>query len=199
MISFQGDFQKHLDRAKDLGAAAIPVRNPEELELIDALIIPGGESTTIGMLLERFDLLQPLRDRISAGMPVFSTCAGTILLADEIAGAPQPHIGGLGITVRRNAYGRQIESFEAAVEVTDPRWAAWDASPVLGVFIRAPIIEETSGNVDILMEFEGRPVAVRQAAILATTFHPELTSDTRIHRYFLEEVAGFGRIPGSER
>lgn len=189
VISFQGDFERHIDRSHALGFDAVPVRDPEALTGVDALIIPGGESTTIGMLLERFGMLDELRGRIAAGMPVLATCAGTILLADEIDGSTQPRIGGLRIRVRRNAYGRQIESFEAALEAVDTRWSRWRESAVLGVFIRAPIIDSVGDGVRTILEFEGRPVLVRQGRILAATFHPELTGDSRVHEYFFRDVA----------
>ena len=190
VISFQGDFERHLGRLRELGRNAVPVTDPQSAATVDAIVIPGGESTTIGMLLDRFDMLQLIRDRISAGVPVLGTCAGTILLADEIRGSDQPRIGGLHISVERNAYGRQIESFEADLMVSDPTWPSWNEKEVLGVFIRAPIITGVEKDVQVLLEFEGSPVMVRQGAILAATFHPELTPDARVHDYFLREVAG---------
>ena len=191
VISFQGDFEKHIERSRALGVRAVPVRDAETAAEVDAIIIPGGESTTIGMLLERFGMLDLIRRRIGDGLPVLATCAGTILLADEISGSDQPRIGGLHISVRRNAYGRQIESFEADVIVGDSDWPRWQESSVLGVFIRAPIIESVSDEVKVILEFEGKAVLVRQGAILAATFHPELTADTRVHEYFFHTVAGF--------
>ena len=202
VISFQGDFQRHIDRFVSVGAPVEPVRTRTALDRVDAVVIPGGESTTIGMLLDRFGMLTALRDRIRDGLPVFGTCAGTILLADEIANSTQPRIGGLDITVERNAYGRQIDSFEADLAVS-PEWSISvtqqndrDTSdhtdvdlPVRGVFIRAPIIVRTGASVRVLMSFEGRPVLVQSGAILAATFHPEMTADLRIHRYFYERVA----------
>ena len=191
VISFQGDFEKHLERSRALGVHAVPVRDAETAAEVDAIIIPGGESTTIGMLLERFGMLDLIRRRIGDGLPVLATCAGTILLADEISGSDQPRIGGLHISVRRNAYGRQIESFEADVIVADSDWPRWQESSVHGVFIRAPIIDSVSHEVKVILEFEGKAVLVRQGAILAATFHPELTADTRVHEYFFHGVAGF--------
>jgi len=191
VISFQGDFEKHIERSHALGVRAVPVRDADTAGQVDAIIIPGGESTTIGMLLERFGMLDLIRRRIGDGLPVLATCAGTILLADEISGSDQPRIGGLHIAVRRNAYGRQIESFEADVIVGDSDWPRWQESSVLGVFIRAPIIESVSDEVKVILEFEGKAVLVRQGAILAATFHPELTADTRVHEYFFRAVAGF--------
>lgn len=191
VISFQGDFDKHIERSRALGLHAVPVRDAEAAAQVDAIIIPGGESTTIGKLLERFDMIDLIRRRIGDGLPVLATCAGAILLADEISGSDQPRIGGLHISVRRNAYGRQIESFEADVIVGDSDWPGWQESNVLGVFIRAPIIDSVSDEVKVILEFEGKPVLVRQGAILAATFHPELTADTRVHEYFFHAVAGF--------
>jgi pyridoxal 5'-phosphate synthase pdxT subunit len=189
VISFQGDFEKHIQRTRGLGWNALPVRDAKTAKEVDAIIIPGGESTTIGMLLDRFDMLELLRRRIADGTPVLGTCAGTILLANDILGSDQPRIGGLHICVQRNAYGRQIESFEANVSVTDPGWAKWADPDVLGVFIRAPIITAVADDVDVILEFEGKPVMVRQKNILAATFHPELTGDTRVHEFFLSVVA----------
>ncbi len=191
VISFQGDFEKHLERSRALGVRAVPVRDAETAAQVDAIIIPGGESTTVGILLERFGMLDLIHRRIGDGLPVLATCAGTILLADEISGSDQPRIGGLHISVRRNAYGRQIESFEADVIVADSDWPRWQESSVLGVFIRAPIIDSVSHEVKVILEFEGKAVLVRQGAILAATFHPELTADTRVHEYFFHGVAGF--------
>ncbi len=200
VISFQGDFQRHIDRLASVGATVEPVRTLPALGRVDAVVIPGGESTTIGMLLDRFGMLTALRDRIRDGLPVFATCAGTILLADDIANSTQPRIGGLDITVRRNAYGRQVDSFEADLAVS-PEWSdlglrdcdsseATDVDlPVRGVFIRAPMIVRTGESVRVLMSFEGHPVLVQAGAILAATFHPEMTTDLRIHRYFRDVVA----------
>jgi 5'-phosphate synthase pdxT subunit len=165
------------------------VRDPRSLAQVDALVIPGGESTTIGMLMERFGLLEAVHARIDEGFPVFGTCAGAILLARTIEGSDQPRIGAMSIAVRRNAYGRQIESFEA--DVVPAAGAAWPDGPFHGVFIRAPWITETGADVSTVLEFEGRPALVRSGALLAATFHPELTNDDRIHRYFLEHVAAF--------
>ena len=193
VISFQGDFEKHLERSCALGMRAVPVRDTETAAQVDAIIIPGGESTTIGMLLQRFGMLDLIGGRIREGLPVLATCAGTILLAEEIIGSDQPRIGGLHVAVRRNAYGRQIESFEAEVAVSNSDWAGWRDGSVLGVFIRAPIIDSVSDDVTVILEFEGKPVMVRQGALLAATFHPELTADTRVHEYFFHTVAGFPR------
>ncbi len=185
VLSYQGGFERHLERLAGLGVRTLPVRSVEALERVDALIIPGGESTTIGMLMERFGIMQALLARIATGLPVFGTCAGAILLAADIEGSEQPRLGALDITVRRNAYGRQIESFEA--DVSD---AAWNGTAFHGVFIRAPQIVRVGAGVRTILRFESLPVLVREKNMLAATFHPELTGDDRIHRYFLEEVAG---------
>jgi len=190
VISFQGDFERHLRRTAELGVTGVPVRDAKAVAAVDALIIPGGESTTIGMLLERFGMLEPIRDRVRSGFPVLGTCAGAILLADEIMGSMQPKIGGLHVAVERNAYGRQIESFEARLSLTDSSWARWEDGDILGVFIRAPVITRVDGDVRTILEFEGKPVMVRQGSILAATFHPELTADRRVHDYFFREIVG---------
>ncbi len=188
VLAYQGGFQRHIDVLTRLGFPARQVRDPESAGAVDALVMPGGESTTIGMLMERFSVLDVLRRRINEeGLPVFATCAGTILLADTIVGSDQPAIGGLHIAVTRNAYGRQIESFETSLA---GEWIG--NNPLPAVFIRAPIIEAVSEDVEVLLEFEGRPVLVRQQQILAATFHPELTDDTRLHRRWLKEFVGLG-------
>ena len=191
VLSYQGGFARHLELLQRLGYSSVPVRSVEALESVDALIIPGGESTTIGMLMERFGVLGEVTRRIAGGLPVFGTCAGLILLAAGIEESNQPRIGALDVTVRRNAYGRQIESFEA-----DVRPAPGDGSDLLesgpfhGVFIRAPLIVRAGPGVTTLMAYEDRPVLVRQGSLLAATFHPELSGDDRVHRYFLHEIVG---------
>ena len=189
VLSYQGGFQKHLERLAAIGVKGCPVRDLQSLRRVDALILPGGESTTIGMLMERFGLLDELRERIARGFPVFGTCAGAILLAKEIEASDQPRIGAMDIAVRRNAYGRQIESFEADVAVADGV-TMLAQQPVHGVFIRAPQIVRTGVDVETILEFEGKPIMVRSGRLLAATFHPELTGDDRIHRYFVETVVG---------
>jgi len=168
------------------GAEAVPVKRAEQLDEVDGLIIPGGESTTIGKLLNRFAMLEPLRERVRAGFPVYGTCAGMILLADDVddAGVDQPTIGGMDIGVRRNAFGRQRESFETDLEVP-----AVGDEPLHAVFIRAPLIERVGEGVDVLASLDdGRTVAARQNNLLVSSFHPELTDDTRMHSYFLDLV-----------
>jgi 5'-phosphate synthase pdxT subunit len=175
ILAFQGDFQKHRELLASMEVDARLVRAASELDGLSALIIPGGESTTIGMLLDRFDLIRPIRERVAAGLPVLGTCAGAILLAEDIEGSNQPKLGVMDITVARNAYGRQIESFEADIELE-----AFD-QPLRGVFIRAPRITRVGRDVEVLARFEGDPVVVRQGRLLAATFHPELSGETRIH------------------
>lgn len=184
VFALQGDVREHLQTLTALGADAFPVRRPAELERCDGLVLPGGESTTMAKLARTFDLLVPLRERVAAGMPTFGTCAGMILLADRIEDgvAGQETIGGLDVTVRRNAFGRQVDSFEADLDLV-----GLDA-PVHAVFIRAPWVERTGPDVEVLATTEGHPVAVRQGHLLATSFHPEVDGDGRVHRLFLDLV-----------
>jgi 5'-phosphate synthase pdxT subunit len=212
VLAFQGDFQKHLELLSAMGRRAVAVRSPEDIANLSALIIPGGESTTIGMLMERFGLIEPVRNRARDGMPVLGTCAGAILLAREIDGSDQPRIGIMDIDVRRNAYGRQIESFEADIELGEPAnrgSAAVGAGSGAGlgtgdrgasagepenhgsvraVFIRAPIITRVGSGVDVLARFEDYPVVVREGNMMAATFHPELSGETAVHRLFLQHA-----------
>jgi len=181
VLAFQGDFQRHYELLFSMGADVRYIRSANELEEVGALVLPGGESTTIGKLLVRFGMMEPLRARIEAGMPVFGTCAGAILLAKEIEGSSQDRIGVMNIRVARNAYGRQIESFEADLQID-----GITGEPMRAVFIRAPIITGTGADVEVVVNFEGSPVVVRQGAMLAATFHPELTGDNRLHRLFLD-------------
>ncbi|HLR85261.1 MAG TPA: pyridoxal 5'-phosphate synthase glutaminase subunit PdxT [Nocardioidaceae bacterium] len=190
VFALQGDVREHLHVLADPGAEAIAVRRPSELERCDGLILPGGESTTMDKLARTFDLFEPLQKRIADGMPAFGTCAGMIMLADHIEdGADgQETLGGLDVTVRRNAFGRQVDSFE-----TDLEFEAF-AAPVHAVFIRAPWVERAGSGVEVLarvpadVDGAGAIVAVRQGAVVATSFHPEVSRDDRIHRYFLDLV-----------
>jgi 5'-phosphate synthase pdxT subunit len=189
VFALQGDVREHLAALGRLGAAALAVRRPEELAQVDAIILPGGESTTMAKLARTFGLLEPLRKRVASGMPAFGTCAGMILLADRVLDgtSDQETIGGLDITVRRNAFGRQVHSFEGSVEM-----AGLDG-PVHAVFIRAPWVEEVGPDVEVLArvdagEAAGRIVAVRQGPLMATSFHPEVGEDARIHRLFCDLV-----------
>jgi pyridoxal 5'-phosphate synthase pdxT subunit len=189
VFALQGDVREHLAVLESLGARALPVRRPGELEQCDALVIPGGESTTMFKLARTFDLFEPIRQRIKEGLPVLGTCAGMIMLAERIEdGTPdQETLGGLDITVRRNAFGRQVDSFEGEID-----FAGLD-EPVHAIFIRAPWVEETGPEVEVLSTIDhgpaaGRIVAVRQGPLMATSFHPEVGGDARIHRLFLELV-----------
>ncbi|MFF3555156.1 pyridoxal 5'-phosphate synthase glutaminase subunit PdxT [Streptomyces tsukubensis] len=188
VLALQGDVREHLIALAAADAVARPVRRPEELAEVDALVIPGGESTTMSKLATVFGVLEPLRERVRAGMPVYGTCAGLIMLADKILDprSGQETIGGIDMIVRRNAFGRQNESFEAAVDVTGID------GPVEGVFIRAPWVESVGAEVEILAEHGGHIVAVRQGRALATSFHPELTGDHRVHALFTEMVRAAG-------
>ncbi len=185
VLAPQGDVREHLIALAVADATAREVRRPEELAEVDGLVIPGGESTTISKLASLFGLLEPLRERIAAGMPVYGTCAGMILLADKILDprSGQETLGGIDMIVRRNAFGRQNESFETTVDVTGV-----EGGPVEGVFIRAPWVESVGAEVEVLAEHGDHIVAVRQKNALATSFHPELTGDHRMHAMFVEMV-----------
>jgi 5'-phosphate synthase pdxT subunit len=185
VLALQGDVPEHLRALEAAGAVAVPVKTCAALASVDGLVIPGGESTTVGMLLERFELMEPLRARIEEGMPLFGTCTGLILMAKEIEGSGQPRIGCMDVTVRRNAYGRQVDSFEADLPIPTV-----GEEPVHAVFIRAPQVTEVRAGVEVLAESEAGPVLVRQGSLLGATFHPELTDDARVHRLFVEMVAG---------
>ncbi len=191
VLALQGDVREHLAVLTRLGATATTVRRPAELAAVDGLVLPGGESTTMARLAVHTGLLQPLRDAVRGGLPVYGTCAGMVLLADRLLDAPpgQPTVGGLDVTVRRNAFGRQAESFEAPVPL-----AGVPGGPVTAVFIRAPWVEEAGSEVEVLGRVAGGPadgriVAVRQGDVVATSFHPELTGDTRVHEAFVALVA----------
>ena len=189
VLALQGDVREHLAALLDSGASAAAVRRRSELDSVDALVIPGGESTTMSHLLRELDLLEPLRSRLASGMPAYGACAGMILLASEIldagtVGREALPLSGIDITVRRNAFGRQVDSFEGGVE-----FDGFD-EPVHGVFIRAPWVERVGADVRVLASAAGHPVAVRQGVVLATSFHPEVTGDRRIHRLFVDIVKG---------
>ncbi|MFD7666318.1 pyridoxal 5'-phosphate synthase glutaminase subunit PdxT [Streptomyces sp. NPDC059788] len=185
VLALQGDVREHLTALATADALARPVRRPEELAEVDGLVIPGGESTTMSKLAVVFGMLEPLREFVGSGKPVYGTCAGMIMLADKLLDgrADQETLGGIDMIVRRNAFGRQNESFEAAVEM-----AGIGGGPVQGVFIRAPWVESTGAAVEVLAAYDGHTVAVRQGNVLATSFHPELTGDHRVHAYFVEMV-----------
>lgn len=180
VLALQGAFREHVAAVTRLGATAREVRQLKDIDGIDALIIPGGESTTMGKLLNEWNMLEPLRQRILDGMPVYGSCAGLILLCCEIENSDQPRLGVLDATVRRNAFGRQVDSFETDLNIPEI-----GADPIPAVFIRAPVITGVGAGVTVLAEVKGQAVAVRQNNILATSFHPELTPDTRMHSYFL--------------
>ncbi len=182
VLALQGDFREHVGALDSLGVATTEVRLRDDLDGLDAIVVPGGESTTIGKLATRFGLLEPLRDRIRSGMPAFGTCAGMILLSVGVTDGDQPLLGVLDIVVERNAFGRQNQSFETDVAVP-----AWDAT-VYGVFIRAPWVAKVGSEVEVLATIDDHPVMVAQDRILATSFHPELTGDRTVHRRFLEYV-----------
>lgn len=183
VLALQGDFREHARALAALGAEAVLVRRPEDLDQIDGLVIPGGESTTIGKLAEWHGLVEPLRERTEAGLPTLGTCAGMIFLAGATAaGHDQVQLGVLDVVARRNAFGRQVDSFEADLSVVGL------AEPIRAVFIRAPWIEKVGQGVEVLAEFNGHPVLVQQGSILACSFHPELTGDSRLHTLLLEEV-----------
>lgn len=184
VLALQGDFAEHIAAFQRLGVSAREVRRPEELPGLDGLVIPGGESTTLGRLMSDSGLLEPLRELSQDGLPVWGTCAGLIVLARRTTDLQWPTLEALDIAVRRNAFGRQVDSFETDVPVPALGTKAFPA-----VFIRAPVIEEVSDGVQVLATLDdGRPVAVRQGNTLATAFHPELTQDERFHRYFLEMI-----------
>jgi pyridoxal 5'-phosphate synthase pdxT subunit len=201
VLALQGDVREHVSSLIACGVDPISVRRIEELNSIDALVIPGGESTTIAQLAEHYELFQPIRKRIADGMPAYGSCAGMILLADRILDAivGQKTFGGLDITVRRNAFGRQVDSFESDIDFNDG-----GSQKVHAVFIRAPWVEEIGKNVKVLAtvvspDGQSHPVAVQEGNLLATSFHPELTGDHRIHRYFIEEIARPALVRGGRR
>ncbi len=184
VLALQGDFREHLLAAASAGHEAIAVRRPAELDAIDALILPGGESTTIALLATSYQLMDPIKRRIAEGMPVYGSCAGMILLADRVIDGVegQKTFGGINMTVRRNAFGRQVDSFEGEIEFA--------GNSVNGVFIRAPWVEEVGSGVEVLAVSNGHSVAVRQGKLLATSFHPELTGDLTVHQYIFDEICG---------
>jgi pyridoxal 5'-phosphate synthase pdxT subunit len=190
VLGLQGDVREHLAALREQGAVAVVVRRPQELADVDGLVLPGGESTTMVKLAARFGLMEPLRAAVHAGLPAYGSCAGMILLADRILDAPpdQETVGGMDVTVRRNAFGRQVDSFES-----DLAFEGLAGGPVHAVFIRAPWVEEAGPGVEILGRVvggpaDGRIVAVRQANLVATSFHPELTGDRRVHALFVDIV-----------
>lgn len=190
VLAVQGDVVDHARALREAGARALSIRRPDELESVDGLVIPGGESTTIWKLATAFDLAEPLRKRLAAGMPAFGSCAGMIMLADRLRDGigGQETFGGIDMTVRRNAFGRQVDSFE--IDLAIEAIAAPPDPPFHAVFIRAPWVEEAGPGVGVLAAdpATGRIVAVRQGPLLATAFHPELAGDARVHRHFVDMV-----------
>ena len=186
VLALQGDFREHLAVLNDLGADAVPVKRPEELASVAGLVIPGGESSVMDKLSRMFGLAEPLRAAVASGLPVYGTCAGLIMLSntvlDSISG--QESIGGLDIVVRRNAFGSQLDSFETDLDIP-----VLGETPMHAVFIRAPVVESVAPGVTVLAALaDGRVVAVEQDSLLGTSFHPEMTGDTRFHEYFLDKV-----------
>jgi pyridoxal 5'-phosphate synthase pdxT subunit len=173
VLALQGGFEAHAHALEEVGAQARRVRVPADLDGLDGLVIPGGESTTITLGVEREGLAEPLRELVRSGLPVLGTCAGMIMLDRD-------HLGLLDVSVRRNAFGRQLASFEAELE--------WDGGPLQAIFIRAPWVDEVGDEVEVLAEVDGHPVAVRQGNILAVSFHPELTDERRLHRWLLDHA-----------
>lgn len=188
VLALQGDIEEHLEALRACKVEGMRVKTPDDVRSVDGLIIPGGESTTVANLLEQFKLAKPLIDRAKTGMPVWGTCMGMIVMAEKITGSKQPTLGLLHIEVRRNAFGRQIESAEVPLEIE-----GLDSKPFPGVFIRSPWIEAAWGGAHILSYLDGKGVMVWQTSLLGTSFHPELTDDLRIHKYFLEMVAASKR------
>lgn len=184
VLGLQGDVREHVRALESAGATASVVKRTDQLGEVDALVLPGGESTTIGKLLDRYLLLEPVRQRVGDGMPLYGTCAGAILMATDIVGDQDaPHrLAVMDIAVRRNAYGRQLDSFEADLDV------AGLEGTFRAVFIRAPVIETVADDVEVLAEVDGRPVLVRQGRLLASTFHPEMTPDARLHEMFVQLI-----------
>lgn len=185
VLALQGASARHAAMLAQLGAEPVAVRSPAQLDAVDALVLPGGESTTMSMLLESSGLYDPIAERLAGGMPAFGTCAGMILLGREILdGRPdQRYFGALDIAVRRNAFGRQVDSFEADLAVEDV-----EGPPVHAVFIRAPVVERVDEGVEVLASVSGQPVLVRQGHVLAAAFHPELGDDARLHQLFIDQV-----------
>ncbi|MGG7099531.1 pyridoxal 5'-phosphate synthase glutaminase subunit PdxT [Rhodococcus sp. 24CO] len=194
VLALQGDVREHLAALADSGADAVGVRRPEELDKVDGIVIPGGESTTMSRLLQVFELLEPLRERLRGGLPAYGSCAGMILLASEVLDTrpDAEHLNAIDMTVRRNAFGRQVDSFESDLE-----FEGIIGDPVRAVFIRAPWVERVGPGVEVLAqvpaaagEAAGRIVAVRQGSVIATSFHPEVTGDRRVHELFVDLVRG---------
>ncbi len=191
VLALQGDVDEHVGALRSLGATASVVKNDQELAAVDALIVPGGESTTVIRLLDRFGMAEPLRARVQAGMPFWGTCMGMIVAAHDVAGLEQKTLDLLDVTVRRNAFGRQIASAEVPLSIP-----ALGAPPFPAVFIRAPWVERAGPGVEVLATYDDHPVFVRQGNVMGTSFHPELTNDVRLHAYFLRMIGERCSLPG---
>ncbi len=187
VLALQGDVVEHVHALERAGARVVEVRTPEDLAQVEALVVPGGESTTVMKLLDRFGLIGPIKQRVADGMPFWGTCMGMIVAAQDVADIEQPSLGLLDVTVRRNAFGRQVDSAEVPLAID-----ALGAEPFPAIFIRAPWIERTGPGVETLAERDGHGVMVREKNVLGTSFHPELTGDDRVHGYFLG-MLGSGR------
>jgi pyridoxal 5'-phosphate synthase pdxT subunit len=185
VLALQGDYQKHIDMLQRLGVEAVPVRTADEVRELDGLIIPGGESTTIGKLMRRFGVDEAIIEKVQAGMPLYGTCAGLIMMASDIEDSDQDTLGLLDMTVRRNAFGRQVDSFETDMQIPE-----FGPEPIRAIFIRAPFVTEVRNGIKTLASINGHPVLIQQGNLLASSFHPELTDDTRLHQYFLDLVKG---------
>lgn len=183
VLALQGDYREHIAALEEVGVDAIAIKTADQINCVEALVLPGGESTTIAKLARTFGIFDLLRTKIENGMPVFGSCAGLILLANKIldGAKDQETFGGLDITARRNAFGRQVDSFESEIEFKG-------IGKLTGVFIRAPWVEEVGKEVEVLATIHGHPVAVRQRNVFATSFHPELTDNQSVHRFFIEEI-----------
>lgn len=190
ILALQGDFREHKNVIQNLGASTVLVRRPDHLHGLDGLVIPGGESTAIAKLMEKWGLFKLIKEKASGGLPVFGTCAGLILMAKDLEDGP-PTLGLMDIEVERNAYGRQIESFEGELETTEKE--GFRGNSIHGVFIRAPQVKRVGPEVKVLAEHEELPVLLREDRLLAATFHPELTDDPGVHDYFLRRVIGEGK------
>lgn len=186
VLALQGAFREHIEMLRSMDVDAVEVRMPEQLRDLDGLIIPGGESTTIGKIATQYGLIEPIREMVEQGKPVWGTCAGMIVLAKDV-GMRQPLIGVMDVQVKRNAFGRQVDSFETNLDI--PEINNGDKSPFHAIFIRAPLLESVGEKVKVLARLEdGTIVAARQDNLLATSFHPELTNDARFHKYFVEKM-----------
>ena len=192
ILALQGDVREHIEILRKLNAKSVKVKLPEDLEGIDALIIPGGESTTIGMLIKRYGLDTKIKEKHAKGMPIYGTCAGAILLAKNIKNSKQAKLSLIDIEIERNAYGRQAESFEAKLNIKN-------IGNFKGIFIRAPIVKTVYDGAEILAEHNNFPVMIKQDNILITTFHPELTNDLRVHKLFLDMAKGYKKIEDMHR